>query len=104
MAVDIIPTTSKVGAFSQTVELSGETFRLDFRFNTRDGRWFIDIFDDEDTEIRRGVKVLTNWTMLRAWTDGGRPPGDLQVFRSDTDDDLGEDELGELIELFYVVA
>lgn len=100
---NVIPSTSTLGAFfTESVELSGVSFRLDFRFNTRDNHWYIDIFDEDDNPLRRGVKILTNWTMLRGWTDGGRPPGEIGLLRADTDDDIGIDELGETFDLIYL--
>lgn len=68
-----------LGAFFFTVELDGSTFQLSFQYNSREGYWYFDLLDDENTPIRQGVKCVINWPVIRLCREEGRPLGEVLI-------------------------
>lgn len=46
--------------FAQTVELQGVTYVLEFQYNAREQRWFMDILDVGETPLVRGICLTIN--------------------------------------------
>lgn len=62
---------------SFTIELVGDVFRLDFRYNDRDQRYYLSIFDEDNSPIVLSVKVLLGFPLIARVTDPRRPKGDF---------------------------
>lgn len=79
MAVYTIPldNPAELGAFGFSVDLDGVDFRLDFQFNSREGFWYFDLLDTEGTILRSGIKVVSNYWLLRLFSARTRPLGEL---------------------------
>lgn len=106
MALIVIPTSPGVPYFRQKTKLEGRDFILDFAYNQRIARWYLSIFDDEETSLVRGLKLVTNWPLLRHYRyDTRLPPGELMALAQDGShappelDELGE---GKRVELCYL--
>lgn len=80
MAVLEIPTRTDVGAWNQQTTLENVPFRFRFRWNDRDGTYYMDLLDESENVIRAGVRLVVNFELLKRLVDGGRPPGFFLAF------------------------
>jgi len=108
VALLIIPTTPGEPYFRQKTNLEGRNFVLVFSYNERIERWYLSIFDDEETPLLQGLKLVANWPLLRHYRHDIRlPPGELMAITQDgstappTLNELGE---GKRVELVYLEA
>lgn len=79
MTVYTIPldNPAELGAFVFSVDLDGSDFRLDFQFNSREGFWYFDLLNTGGEMLRSGIKVVSNYWLLRLFQARTRPPGEL---------------------------
>lgn len=107
MTVQLIP-TSDAPYYSQRVKLEGRDYLFRFAYNEREERWRLSIFDDEESPLLLGLKLVTNWELLQHYkADTRLPPGELWVMCTSGDDEPPKlDELGEgkRCELTYFTA
>lgn len=79
MATYQINTRQDLLQYKENVTLDGLQFELTFRYNLREGYWYLDVSDIEGTVIRYGLKLITNHPLLRTVKVDDRPPGQLVV-------------------------
>lgn len=80
MAVQLIPVRSGIAYQSQKTRLDGRDYILRFSFNEREARWYLAIFDEEETPLLAGIKLVSNWKLLRFHHHDPRvPPGELMA-------------------------
>jgi hypothetical protein len=104
MALEI-PTSTELPSYVQRTTLEGREYVLAFDWNEREGRWFFDVLDSEETPLAVGLKVVVGFPLLRRKTDPRLPPGDfLAIDTSDTGADPGFAELGGRVRLCYLEA
>jgi hypothetical protein len=100
-----IPTSEGAAYYSQRVRLDGRDYNLRFAWNEREGRWYLSIFTDEDVPLILGIKIVTNWPLLRYYRSDPRvPPGEIMAMDLTPDGaPPGFDELaiGKRVELVY---
>ena len=90
---------------SQRVNLDGRVYGLALNWNQTAGGWFFSLYDSEETPIMLGVRIVSNWPLLRwrKW-DPRCPPGELVALDETTDrsppklDDFG---IGKRVQLTY---
>ena len=108
MATLVIPTTPGEPYYRQKTKLEGREFTLSFAFNQRIGRWYLSIYDEAEVPLLLGIKLVTNWPLLRRYRfDTRLPPGELMALAADGDrTPAGLDELGpgKRVELVYLEA
>lgn len=104
MATLLIPTSAEP-YYRQKTKLEGRDFILVFSYNQRVERWHLSIYDEEENPLRLGLKLVTNWPLLRRYHQDPRmPPGELMAVASDGSteppalDELGE---GKRVQLLY---
>ena len=104
----IIPTSLTLPFYTQRVRLDGREYSLRFRWNTCAERWRMDLLTDENEPIVLGMKIVTDWPLLRYYKFDPRcPPGEFfaQTLTQDTSppgfSDLG---IGQRVELTYYAA
>lgn len=106
MALQIIPTSPDVPYYRQKTKLEGREFVLYFAFNQRIGRWHLSVFDEEETPLVQGLKLVVNWPLLRHYRyDSRLPPGELMALAQDGSHEppgLGELGEGKRVELIYL--
>ena len=75
----IIPITDAalVGAFNMSAVLGSEIFTFQFQYNDREGCWYFDLLDDQQTMIRAGIKAVINFPLLFTISSTNRPAGEL---------------------------
>ena len=83
MASVIIDTLPGPQPYTQTVELDSTSYLLEFRFNTRDGKWRLSI-TFEDTLLIRNIPLVetTDLTANFRYVEN-LPPGTFQVIDLD---------------------
>lgn len=81
MAVVVIPVVNTLRAFSQQTTLDGTVYGLSFHWNSRAGRWFMDIATAEGEALASGIKLVsgTALTYRRRETTPGMPLGHFLV-------------------------
>lgn len=115
MSVLKIPTSTELADYTQRTAMDGRDYILRFVFNQRLGRWFMDLSDQDGVSIAAGLRLVTNFPIIRHLTDERRPPGELYVIDlsggGETTDELvtiardaGLTELGARFELVYFDA
>jgi hypothetical protein len=88
---EIPPVFTDQTAFVQEVDLDGTTFRLNFRWSTRESVWYLDLLDLSDDPIAMGMKLVEGALLLRYIVDARRPPGELYFIGVATQTNLGTD-------------
>lgn len=89
----IIPVPS-TAADVFNVSLGLNTYDFKFRFNSKDSRWYFDIYNSDSTALKLGVKVMENQSLLARYKLDNFE-GDIICFRkSNTLAPVGFDNLG----------
>jgi len=104
MAQFFIPTNSEVPFNSQRTTIEGREFLLNFFYNQSEDVWYLSILDTNEIEILSGLKIVTNWLLLRRRKfDPRLPPGDfIAISSTDEPARFGELGLGKRVQLNYL--
>ena len=102
MATLELPTTTDFGVYSFRIELENVEFNFDFRFNPRDNHWYFDLLNSDSVAIRHGVKIVSNWPLLKTLIQQGRPDGEIVSINASADDDPERDDIGVNSVLSYL--
>lgn len=95
MATLEIPTSTTLALYRQQVELDSAVFLMSFRFNAREGFWYLDIDDVDGVPVRSGIKLVVSIPLLRLVTAATRPLGEMVVIdTTSTDAEAGLGDLG----------
>jgi len=94
-----------LGNFSLVASLDGVDYQFVFNYNGREDAWYFDLLTVEGNVIRAGVKVVSNWPLLRRCKEETKPGGELMAIDtlSDARDPL-LDDLGNRVAFAYVQA
>lgn len=103
MSVQELPLRSDFKAYNFQVDLDGQTYTLRFRFNTRMGRWIMDIADAAGVDILTGVVVLTNLPLTDQYLHLEAMPQGRFIAIDETGEnkDAGENDLGNDVKVVY---
>lgn len=102
MAVTVPLPAAQTPFTSQRTTLRGVSYRLDFSWNGRVSRWYLDLFDADDQPIVRSRPLVSGYPILADVTIATRPPGELIVVTSDgLDPDL--DTIAQATLLYFEV-
>jgi hypothetical protein len=84
------------------VVLDGSTFTLEFRWNTREQAWYLNVSDEAGVLIRGSVKVVVNWPLAARVVNPKKWPGRL-VAQDTTglQTNPGIADLGDRVALIY---
>lgn len=85
------------------MDLAGDVFRLEFRLNAREDRYYMKVSDEDDAVIVSSVPVIPGRALIVQCIDTRRPAGDFFVVRKDSDDADSEPTSGTLGRGFDVV-
>ena len=103
MAYLNIPLSSVDPSFSRRFQLDDATFVLSFDWSEVAGYWFLSVADLDGVELASGIKVVTQWPLLRQHQDVTTfPKGDLIFVDPGEGGPPGRNELGERVTLVYV--
>lgn len=100
MAIVELPLTSDA-AQSFSVQLGDAKFYFEARYNSRNGVWALDMYDDATrSEIAIGLAILVGQDLLDPYNF---PYGALvAIDRTGLGKDAGPDDLGSRVALFWV--
>jgi hypothetical protein len=99
MAIYEIPTEPTGPAWTQETQLEGQTYVLEFRWNTRDSSWYLSLYDVDGSVLVAGLRLRHAAPTLRHVADlGKRPPGELILVGSEAT----YDNFGKEAQLLYV--
>lgn len=93
--------------YRQSTSFDGIGYVLYFRYNSRDGRWYVDIHDAEDLPIQgfTGRKLVTDWIVGRLSTDPRKLLGTLLIVtQTAIPFDPGLNDLGQAVLMQYITA
>lgn len=82
MTTYTIPTSTSNPHYLQSVQLSGVTYQLEIRYNTRMQRWVLNLADSVGGPIVSGVVMLTQRNLLGQYTTLSVPPGVLFCYNA----------------------
>lgn len=74
--VDIL-NAKELGALKFSVTLDGIDYQLEFRHNSREDNWYMDLLDVAGNALRSGIRCVINFPLIRLMREDTRPPGEL---------------------------
>ena len=98
-----IPTDQVLSFWDQLTTLDGTDYTLGFRYNAREGVYYMIIADNAGNVLNGGIKIVSDWLLMQDFNDPTLPPGDFMAVASGADDSpaaLGE--LGGRVTLYYI--
>lgn len=102
MAINIIPITPDVQKFKERVTLGVNVYGLEFRYNSRMGRWILDLLDDGDVAIVNGQPLLIGVPLFDEYIGDNAFEGTLFLLNLESDFvEAGETDLGKNVLLLY---
>lgn len=86
------------------VTLDGVPLSLEFRWNQREGSWYMAIrSEDEETTYAEGVKVVVDWSLAYRWPDVRTLLGKfMAIDTSGAHANPGLRDLGDRVQLVYI--
>lgn len=90
-----IPTLLDEPFYTIRARLEDRDYTLKFRYSTRQARYYLSIYDEDETPLVVGLKLVTNLALLRFYHHRpNMPPGELMVTCMTAD--VRPPEFGEL--------
>lgn len=100
-----IPLRSDLTHYDLQVILDGLVYTLEFRWNTRESSWYMDIKTEDETLILASIKVVIDTPLGKRCADARMPPGVLLAQdSSDAKIEAGVNDLGARVILLYFEA
>lgn len=97
-----LPIDPEGARFTFGVELEGVSYTIGFRWNDRDGAWYMEVGDGQGTPLVVGVKVVINTMLLGRRTTAGLPTGDfLAIDTGGGNIDAAFEDLGRRVQVAY---
>lgn len=94
-----------VAHWTQRTALDGRDYQLTLDWSQREGKWRLDLADQDGVAIRSGIALVVNWQLLAGVTDTRRPPGELVLVDTmGRAEDPGFADLGSRFVLLYFAA
>lgn len=98
-----LPVSQKSPRFFFDIDLEGETYRLEFDFNDRAAKWFMNIRDTNGDALVQGLCIVLGSDILAPYHHRSIPPGGMFAYdTSGKDLDPDVNDLGERVQLIYV--
>ncbi len=102
MALLQIPVNSDSGNYEFKTTLEGIKYIFAFRYNTRMGRWIMNIKSSADISLVAGIPLLLGVDYLSTFQDSRLPPGQLFLINlEDENVECGRNDLGVNALLMY---
>jgi len=98
----ILPVPTDTPDTSIRVPLGDVDYIVRLNYHEREDRWYLDLLTAENVEIVCGIKLVSNWPLLRRLVDIRRPGGELIALRAVGDAPPGFSDLGRGVQLAYV--
>ena len=98
-----IPIALDVPLYAERITLDGVEYVFRFDWNERELRWYFDLGLPNGTWLVRGVKIVSDWPLLRRFKGASFPKGHLIAI--DLSDQGGEppvfQDLGRRVKILY---
>jgi hypothetical protein len=103
MSITKILTSQTIPYYSEKVDLDGENFILTFKWNVREEAWYFSIYQEDETPVAVGIKLVTGWNPIRRLSGSDRPLGIFYTYdTTETDTEPSFSTLGTQVQLLYV--
>lgn len=100
-----LPIKQEGARFSAAYELDGITYALEFRWNDRDGAWFLQVGDANGVPLISGLKVCLGILLLGRATSKLLPPGDfMAIDTAGRNAEAGFEDLGRRVQILYFTS
>lgn len=97
-----IPLRSDLPHFDMQVTLDGVIYTLEFRWNRREGFWYMSLLHEDGTPLVLSMKFVIDHPFACRCRDSRRPPGALIAVDTSTQHrDPGLSDLGSRVLLVY---
>lgn len=98
----LLPFVPSVPNYRVGTTLDGRTYILDVRWNGRDAAWYFDILAEDETPIRRGIKVVLGTSLGGRVSDPAFPQGIIAASDlSGAGIDAGLDDIGTRVGVYF---
>lgn len=98
----LLPLIPSVPNYRVSTTLDGEQYILDVRWNGRDEAWYLDLLAEDETPIRRGMKVVLGVPLGARSVDLAFPDGFLLASDlSGAGREAGLDDLGARVRVYF---
>lgn len=99
----IVPVFPSEPLYQERVRLEDRDFLIRFDWSHREQRFYMSLYDQDETALLLGIKVVANWGLInRHHYDPALPPGELIAVDVETDGEPpGFDDFGTRVRLFY---
>ena len=105
MSTQVLPISADKRFPRHIYDLDGRRYRFDYRYSQRADCWYFDLYDAQDVELVRGVKIVLGVPLLRKVASVDKPPGSLvAIDTSSTGTEPGLNDLGSRVLLTYTEA
>lgn len=97
-----LPLEPSTPSYRVATSLEGKTFLLDVHWNDRDGAWYFDLLEADETPVRYGIKIVLGALLGGRVVKKSMPPGYLRA--SDLSGEGREamlDDLGTRVVVYY---
>lgn len=84
----------------QRTEIEGREYVFVFDWNAREAKWSLSLYDQDESAIVTGIKLVIDFPLIRTVSDSRAPSGDLFV-TSDGNEDPTLDTLKDFV-LVYI--
>ena len=100
----VIPATGIDPRFALSVPLDGVDFSLAFAWNTRDERWYMDVYDADENPLAVGVPLVVDVPLLQKYATDGMPAGWLIAYDATGrgNEIADQEDLGVRVQLMYL--
>lgn len=99
----VIPVFPGEPLYQERIRLEGRDFILRFDWANRESRYYLSIFDQDESPLLLGVKVIANWGLLaKQHHNADLPPGELVAVDLESGGVAPSlDDFGIRVRLFY---
>lgn len=105
MTVQQLPVTADSPRYQFTTSLENTTFTFVFKWNERDGAWYMSLLDGDGVPILTGRRIVINFPLLARVVDARRPAGELiAIDTTNSKTEPGRDDFGKRVLLLYYEA
>jgi hypothetical protein len=90
--------------YTQSFTLDNVEFKLNFRYNNREGQYYVSLFDANNNSLLYGAKLVKDTLLFNRFRKEGFPLGDLVALSPYIDDKIHLDDFATSLELFYITG
>jgi hypothetical protein len=98
-----MPIRADLPAYTFQLALEGTLYNFEFRYNERMERWLMDINDENQSPLLKGIPVQTDFNLIERFKDDRLPPGEFfAIDESGEGKQPSREDFGNDVKLFYI--